>query len=133
MHWRSGPEGTKSKPIDGPHLVYGFLTTAANAVVAPMHSKATPLILTTDEERDVLDACIVGVSPHPRRQQSRCAAKMAPLVQGNIRQPFPGRLRVMDVDFAVCGLRLVYLCNLTGRETRGLVGSAKSRNQGLIR
>jgi hypothetical protein len=42
-----------SKPIPGPHLVYGFLTTAPNAVVAPIHPKAMPVILTTDEERDV--------------------------------------------------------------------------------
>jgi putative SOS response-associated peptidase YedK len=45
--------GTKSKPIPGPHLVYGFLTTAPNTVVAPIHSKAMPVILTTEEERDV--------------------------------------------------------------------------------
>jgi putative SOS response-associated peptidase YedK len=48
-----GDRGTKSKPIPGPHLVYGFLTTARNAVVEPIHSKAMPVILTTDEERDV--------------------------------------------------------------------------------
>ena len=48
-----GDRGTKSKPIPGPHLVYGFLTTAPNAVVEPIHSKAMPVILTTDEERDV--------------------------------------------------------------------------------
>jgi putative SOS response-associated peptidase YedK len=47
-----GDRGTKSKPIPGPHLVYGFLTTAANAVVEPIHPKAMPVILTTDEERD---------------------------------------------------------------------------------
>lgn len=29
-----GDRRTKSKPIPGPHLVYGFLTTAPNAVVA---------------------------------------------------------------------------------------------------
>jgi putative SOS response-associated peptidase YedK len=45
--------GTKSKPIPGPHLVYGFPTTAPNAVVAPIHPKAMPVILTTAEERDV--------------------------------------------------------------------------------
>jgi putative SOS response-associated peptidase YedK len=28
-----GDRGTKSKPISGPHLVYGFLTTAPNAAV----------------------------------------------------------------------------------------------------
>jgi putative SOS response-associated peptidase YedK len=48
-----GDRGTKSKPIPGPHLVYGILTTAPNAVVEPIHPKAMPVILTTDEERDV--------------------------------------------------------------------------------
>jgi putative SOS response-associated peptidase YedK len=48
-----GDRGTKSKPIPGPHLVYGFLTTSPNAVVEPIHSKAMPVILTTEEERDV--------------------------------------------------------------------------------
>ena len=50
---RGGTRGTKSKPVPGPHLVYGFLTTALNAVVEPIHPKAMPVILTTDEERDV--------------------------------------------------------------------------------
>jgi hypothetical protein len=45
--------GSKSKPVPGPHLVYGFLTTSPNAVVKPIHPKAMPMILTTDEERDV--------------------------------------------------------------------------------
>jgi putative SOS response-associated peptidase YedK len=45
----SGDRGTKSKPISGPHQVYGFLTT----VVEPIHPKAMPVILTTAEERDV--------------------------------------------------------------------------------
>jgi putative SOS response-associated peptidase YedK len=44
---------TKSKPVPGPHQVYGFLTTAPNAIVEPIHPKAMPVILTTDEERDV--------------------------------------------------------------------------------
>jgi putative SOS response-associated peptidase YedK len=48
-----GDRGTKSKPIPGPHLVYGFLTTAPNAIVEPIHDKAMPVILTTGEERDV--------------------------------------------------------------------------------
>src|SRR5258706_10850086 len=42
-----------AKPIPGPHLVYGFLTTEPNAIVEPIHPKAMPVILTTDEERDV--------------------------------------------------------------------------------
>jgi putative SOS response-associated peptidase YedK len=48
-----GDRGTKSKPIPGPHQVYGFLTTAPNSVVAPIHPKAMSVILTTAEERDV--------------------------------------------------------------------------------
>jgi putative SOS response-associated peptidase YedK len=48
-----GTRGTKAKPVEGPHLLYGFLTTQPNAVVAPVHSKAMPVILTTDEEREV--------------------------------------------------------------------------------
>jgi putative SOS response-associated peptidase YedK len=43
----------KANPTPRPHLFYGFLTTAPNAVVEPIHSKAMPVILTTDEERDV--------------------------------------------------------------------------------
>jgi hypothetical protein len=30
-----GERGTKSKPVPGPHKVYGFLTTSPNAVVEP--------------------------------------------------------------------------------------------------
>jgi putative SOS response-associated peptidase YedK len=48
-----GDRGTKSKPIPGPHLVYGFLTTAPNAIVEPIHPKAMPVILTTQEACDV--------------------------------------------------------------------------------
>jgi putative SOS response-associated peptidase YedK len=39
--------------IPGPHLVYGFLTTAPNAIVEPIHPKAMPAILTTQEECDL--------------------------------------------------------------------------------
>jgi hypothetical protein len=46
-----GDRGTKSKPVPGPHQVYGFLTTSPNAVVEPIHPKAMPVILITDEER----------------------------------------------------------------------------------
>ena len=52
-----GPQRERARrsaaPILGPHLVYGFLTTSPNAVVEPIHPKAMPAILTTDEERDV--------------------------------------------------------------------------------
>jgi putative SOS response-associated peptidase YedK len=48
-----GDRGPKSMPIPGPHLVFGFLTTTPNSVVEPIHPKAMPVILTTNEERDV--------------------------------------------------------------------------------
>ena len=35
------------------HCVHRFLTTSPNAVVEPIHPKAMPAILPTDEERDV--------------------------------------------------------------------------------
>ena len=38
---------------DGPHLVYGFLKTSPNAIVEPIRPKAMPVILTTDEEREI--------------------------------------------------------------------------------
>jgi putative SOS response-associated peptidase YedK len=49
----NGVRGTKANPVEGKHRLYGFLTTVPNDVVAPIHPKAMPVILTTDEERDV--------------------------------------------------------------------------------
>jgi hypothetical protein len=40
-----GDRGTKSKPIPGPHLVYGFRTSVPNAIVEPIHPKAMPVRL----------------------------------------------------------------------------------------
>jgi len=42
----TGTRGTKKSPVEGKHQLYGFLTTDANAVVKPIHSKAMPVILT---------------------------------------------------------------------------------------
>src|SRR6202453_3501712 len=47
--WR-GVRRPKSAPVDGQHELFGFLTTEANALVAPIHPKAMPVILTTPEE-----------------------------------------------------------------------------------
>jgi putative SOS response-associated peptidase YedK len=49
--WR-GVRGPKSALVDGENQLFGFLTTEANAVVAPIHPKAMPAILTTPEEVD---------------------------------------------------------------------------------
>ena len=50
--WR-GVRGPKSAEVDGEHELFGFLTTKANAIVAPIHPKAMPVILTTTEEFDL--------------------------------------------------------------------------------
>src|SRR5579871_6407805 len=62
--WR-GIRGPKSAPVEGVHELFGFLTTEANAVVAPIHPKAMPVILTTPAEverwleADVVDALML--------------------------------------------------------------------------
>jgi putative SOS response-associated peptidase YedK len=50
--WRSwqGVRGTKSKPVEGQHLLYALLTTRPNAVVKPIHAQSMPVILRTPEE-----------------------------------------------------------------------------------
>jgi len=60
-HVATAPVGAGRSPgqIPGPHLVYGFLTTTPNAVVAPIHPKTMPVILTTNKARCVNAA--VGV------------------------------------------------------------------------
>jgi putative SOS response-associated peptidase YedK len=50
--WR-GVRGPKSAPVEGPHELFGLLTTKANAVVAPVHPQAMPVILTTQAEVDI--------------------------------------------------------------------------------
>jgi putative SOS response-associated peptidase YedK len=50
--WR-GIRGTKANPIEGEHRLFGFLTCSANAVVAPIHPQAMPVILTREDEFDV--------------------------------------------------------------------------------
>ena len=41
--WR-GVRGPRSAPIEGEHELFGFLTTEASAVVAPIHPKAILLL-----------------------------------------------------------------------------------------
>jgi putative SOS response-associated peptidase YedK len=38
--WR-GVRGPKSAAVEGEHELFGFLTTDANAIVAPIHPKAS--------------------------------------------------------------------------------------------
>jgi putative SOS response-associated peptidase YedK len=50
--WR-GVRGPKSAPVEGEHELFGFLTTEANSIVAPIHPKAMPVVLATAEEFDL--------------------------------------------------------------------------------
>ena len=59
--------GPKSAPIEGEHQLFGFLTTDANAVVAPIHSKAMPVILTIPAEVDLWLAADVPKALELRR------------------------------------------------------------------
>jgi putative SOS response-associated peptidase YedK len=45
----TGIRGTKANPVEGDHRLFGFLTTEANDIVCPIHAKAMPVLLTTDE------------------------------------------------------------------------------------
>jgi putative SOS response-associated peptidase YedK len=50
------------KVKDGPgyHEVYGFLTTPPDALIKPIHEKAMPVILRTQEDRDLADRALGG-------------------------------------------------------------------------
>ena len=51
--WTNWKSVRKAKEGEVTADLYAFLTTEPNAVVAPIHPKAMPLILTTEEEFDV--------------------------------------------------------------------------------
>ena len=68
--WR-GVRGPKSAPVDGQHEVFGFLTTEANAVVAPIHPRAVPVILTTPAE---IDLWLLADAPRLSNCNGRCLA-----------------------------------------------------------
>ena len=51
--WTNWTSVRKAKEGEITADIYAFLTTEPNAIVAPIHPKAMPVILTTDEEFDV--------------------------------------------------------------------------------
>jgi len=52
--WRpwTGTRGTKANPVEGEHRLYLFLTCEANEIVKPIHAKAMPVLLTSEDEAD---------------------------------------------------------------------------------
>jgi putative SOS response-associated peptidase YedK len=52
--WRNweGVRGTKANPVSGAHVLFSFLTCAPNGVVKPIHAKAMPVILGTEEDQE---------------------------------------------------------------------------------
>lgn len=47
-----GDYGSKKEPNVGTHTLFSFLTTEANDLVRPVHAKAMPVILRTEEDYD---------------------------------------------------------------------------------
>jgi hypothetical protein len=52
--------------------VYDFLTTVPNAIVEPIHPKAMPVILTTEENATCVDARAVGRDQSAATVVARC-------------------------------------------------------------
>jgi putative SOS response-associated peptidase YedK len=52
--WRDweGDYGSKKEPNIAVHQLFSFLTTEANALVRPVHAKAMPVVLRTQDERE---------------------------------------------------------------------------------
>ena len=46
-------QAPKCAPVEGVHELLGFRATAANAIVAPVHPNAMPVILTTPDKVDL--------------------------------------------------------------------------------
>ena len=53
--WRSwrGTRGTKANPVEGNHMLFSFLTAEPNAEVGEVHEKAMPVLLLTEQDREL--------------------------------------------------------------------------------
>ena len=74
--------GTRGR-LDGRHELFAFLTTEANAVVAPVHPKAMPVILTTPEE---YQAWLTASVPEALKLQRPLAEELLSIVAAGERQ-----------------------------------------------
>jgi putative SOS response-associated peptidase YedK len=77
--------GTRKKET-GEHRLYSFLTTDSNAVVGPIHQKAMPVLLTTDDEFEMWLAAPADVALQLQRplpeEKMKIVAKGARSDQG---------------------------------------------------
>jgi putative SOS response-associated peptidase YedK len=80
--WRpwTGVRGTKSRPVEGDHLLYSFLTTTPNDIVGPIHQKAMPVILIEDDWEEWLTAPADRV---PVIQQREIPLDLISMIAGN--------------------------------------------------
>ena len=88
--WRpwEGVRGTKADPAEGSHQLFAFLTCEPNAVVSPIHPKAMPVILTTEQE---WDAWLTGDLSDALRLQRPLSDGMLSVVARGEKQDGPGQ------------------------------------------
>ncbi len=79
--WRDweGDYGSKKEPNVGAHKLFSFLTTEANDLVAPVHAKAMPVILTNVAEcKSWLDAPADQIEAIQSRVLAKDALEIVP-------------------------------------------------------
>jgi hypothetical protein len=95
--WR-GVRGPKSAPVEGEHELFDFLTTEPNSIVAPIHPKAMPVILTTPEE---VDLWLSGETPDALKLQRPLPDELLRIVARGQKEDPPPVFRIPGGDRTV--------------------------------